>query len=180
MFYVSSLKRLARLDYNYRIQKEFSPGSRASSANYYKNKRITKIWRHFGIRCIIEIIRQADRYYPLFPFDSNLVLSLRYPCPEEPATDALEESKTGTTKSLFRFNCAWVKCSCLPIAGSPIADLSDQGAFSEEFFTKPCFIRIFVPKQFSLRYLQLKHSVKEEFWNDCGGRPKIGLQSDPL
>ena len=53
------------------------------------------------------------------------------------------------------------------------ADLSDQGAFSEEFFTKPHFIRIFVPKQFSLRYLQLKHLVKEGSWNDCRGRPKI-------
>ena len=41
-------------------------------------------------------------------------LSLRYPCPEELTTDALEESKTGTTESLFRFNCACVKCSCLP------------------------------------------------------------------
>ena len=57
--------------------------------------------------------RQADRSYPIFAFDANLVLSLRYPCPEEPATDALEESKTGTTKSLFRFDCACVKC-CRP------------------------------------------------------------------
>ena len=35
--------------------------------------------------------------------------SLRYPFPAERATNALEESKIGTTKSWFRFNCACVK-----------------------------------------------------------------------
>ena len=34
--------------------------------------------------------------------------SLRYFCPADGATDALEESKTGTTKSWFRFVCACV------------------------------------------------------------------------
>ena len=35
--------------------------------------------------------------------------SIRYFCPADGATNALEESKTGTTKSWFRFNCACVK-----------------------------------------------------------------------
>ena len=35
--------------------------------------------------------------------------SIRYFCPADRATNALEESKTGTTKSWFRFNCACVK-----------------------------------------------------------------------
>ena len=64
-------------------------------------------------------------------------------------------------------------CSGLIAPAWSVADLSNQGAFSEEFFTKPLFIRIFVPKQFSLRYLQLKHLVKEGSWNDCRRRPKI-------
>ena len=35
--------------------------------------------------------------------------SLRYPYPAERATDALEESKTGTRESWFRFDCACVR-----------------------------------------------------------------------
>ena len=37
--------------------------------------------------------------------------SLRYPNPGDRETDALEKSKTGTTKSWFRFNSACVKLS---------------------------------------------------------------------
>ena len=123
--------------------------------------------------------RHAERSYPIFAFEANLVLSLSYPCQPLSGWTALEESKTGTTKSLFRFNCACVKCSCLPIG--------DLGAFSREFFTKPRFICIFVPKQFSFRYLQLKYLVKEGSWNNCRGRPKNqkvslkrGYKSDPF
>ena len=66
-------------------------------------------------------------------------------------------------------------CSGLIAPTWSAADLSDpdQGTYSDEFFTKPRFIRIFVPKQFSLRYIQWKHFVKEGSWNDCRGTPKI-------
>ena len=103
------------LDYTNRIQKKFLTWSRALEGQLLLILKNNKIWRHFGIRCIIEIRnkifkRQADRSYPIFAFDANLVLSLRYPCPEELATDALEESKTKPQKSLYRFDCACMKC----------------------------------------------------------------------
>ena len=69
--------------------------------------------------------RQEERSYPIFAFEANLVLSLSYPCPEEPLSTGRIQNQN-----------------------------HNLGAFSREFFTKPRFIRTFVPKQFSLRYLQ--------------------------
>ena len=75
-----------------------------------------KIWRHFGVRCIIKIKninfqKTSGTFLPDICFWSQSRFESFLPLS---GGTALEESKTGTTKSLFRFNCACVKCSCLP------------------------------------------------------------------
>ena len=80
--------------------------------------------------------------------------SIRYFCPADQATNALEESKTVTTKSWFRFNCACVKLSThLTKRRSQI-----QGKFS---LLAHCCYFLF-PKQFFFCDLWWMYLVKKD------------------
>ena len=88
--------------------------------------------------------------------------SLRYFCPTDEATTALEESKTGTW---FRFNCACVKLF------THLTKKSSQGKFS---LLAHCHNLLF-PKQFFFLW-PLVHVFGEErqvTWMDCLRRPKM-------
>ena len=88
--------------------------------------------------------------------------SLRYFCPADEATTALEESKTGTW---FRFNCACVKLF------THLTKKSSQGKFS---LLAHCYNWLF-PKQFFFLWplVDVFGEERQVTWKDCLRRPKM-------
>ena len=88
-----------------------------------------------------------------------------YFCPVDLATDTLEESKTGTTKSWIRFNCARV------ILFAHLTKSSSQGKFS---CSHQCY-NLFFPKQFFFLWplIDVFSEARHITWKDCLRRPKM-------
>ena len=96
--------------------------------------------------------------------DQSLPQSLRYLYPAERAMDAREESKTVTTKSWFRFNCA-----CLKLFAN-WTKRSSRGNFA---LLIHCY-NLLVSKQFFFLTWPLNDvfNTKESSRKDCPRRPK--------